>query len=139
MKEKVDRILNGESVDIAGDGANYYLSVLKDGDKYAVGFVGHDEIHSVYQLLDTKTIKASGNLLIALADELESRKRFKDDDDFYYVSVGGTVLRGFFKSDSTLHNCLIMTRNAFKTYKEAEINIHSVMDKYKELKDTGLV
>lgn len=38
MKEKVDRILNGEAVDIAENGATFYLSVSKYDDKYKVGF-----------------------------------------------------------------------------------------------------
>lgn len=78
MKEKVDRILNGEAVDIAGDGADYYLSVSKYDDKYKVGFVNPNYVEEYFTCLNTKTMRDAGNKLIELADELESRKRFKE-------------------------------------------------------------
>lgn len=139
MKEIVDRILNGEAVDIAGDDANYYLSVAKHNDKYKVGFVNPYYVIDHYQHLDTKELKEAGNLLLELADELESRKRFKDGDDLFFVNPKGIVIYLSFNGESATHLGLVMSGNAFKTKTEAEENRGEIMKKYQELRDRGLV
>ena len=139
MKEIVDRILNGEAVDIAGDGADYYLSVLQDNDKYKIGFVNPHYVIGSYQRLGTKQMRDAGKCLIALADELESQKKFSEGDEFYYIDADGTILRGFFKSNNAVYYSLVMFGNAFKTEVEAKANRKEIMAKFQELRDKGLV
>ena len=139
MKEIVDRILNGEAVDIAGDGADYYLSVAKHYDKYKIGFVNPNYVIDNYQRLETKQMKDAGNLLIELADELESRKKFKDGDDLFFVDPKGVVIYLSFDGGSATHLGLVMSGNAFKTRAEAEENKDAVLAKYQELRDKRLV
>ena len=51
MKEKVDRILDGEAVDIAEDDADYYLSVLINAGAHIVSFEEPDWVKRLNQAL----------------------------------------------------------------------------------------
>lgn len=139
MKGKVDKILNGEPVDIAGDGANYYLSVLQANDKYKVGFVNPNYIMDNYQRLDTKQMKEAGNLLITLADELESRKRLKEGDILCFIRPDGEIRKIIFFPNDAYHCGLLMSGNAFKTEAEAEAHKDDVLAKYQDLRDRELI
>lgn len=140
MKEIVDRILNGEAVDIAREDADYCLSVSQDGDKYKVGFINKRNMADYCPYLTAKTMKDAGNLLIELADELESRKKFRNDERIYYVQTDGNVgYFDYFVNTNSFHLSLIVMGNAFKTKAEAHDNIPVVMAKYQELRDKGLV
>lgn len=137
MKEIVDRILNGEAVNLAG--LIYNLSVLRGGKHYYVGFCSPEGIGKRSQILSTKDMKKAGNLLIALADELESRKRFKDGDEYFVVCPSGEIYNLIFSQKYAAHFALLAMGNAFKTREEAEENKDAVMAKYQELRDRGLV
>ena len=137
MKEMVDRILDGEAVNLAG--LIYNLSVLRGGKHYYVGFCLPEGIGKRSQILSTKDMKEAGNLLIELAKELESRKKFKDSDHFFFVSPKGDVLYFSFNSESATHLGLVMSGNAFKTRAEAEEHKEEIMAKFQELIDKGLV
>ena len=139
MKDKVDRILNGETVDITGDGADYYLSVLQDNDKYKIGFVNPNYVIDSYQRLGTKQMKEAGNLLIELANELESRRKFKAGDSVYYIRQDEEIRHIVFSLNNAYHYGLVMSGNAFKTKSEAEAHKDEVLAKYQELRDKGLV
>ena len=76
MKEKVDRILNGEAVDIAED-TNFSLAVEKDGGTYILTFGNPENPNEDYQEMDLRDIREAGELLIALHDELKERKKLK--------------------------------------------------------------
>lgn len=139
MKDKVDKILNGEVVDIAGDGADYYLSVAKHYDKYKIGFVNPNYVIDNYQRLETKQMKDAGNLLIKLADELESRKKFVDGDKCISICPDGNMYESYFNSNDSGYVARVAFGNVFKTWEEARKNKDAVMAKYQELKDRGLV
>ena len=143
MKDKVDRILNGEAVDIAGDGADYYLSVSKNSENYKIGFTCPDNIKRFYSPISLKSIKDAGERLIALADELaeelESRKKFKTNERIYYVRTNGEIHSVTFSESYSLHLSLLAMGNAFKTHEEAEAHKDEVLAKYQELRDKGLV
>lgn len=138
MKEIVDRILNGEAVEIARPDADYCLNVVQDKEKYRVIF-GPNNIGGYCLRLDAKTIKEVGELLSALADELESRKKFKSGDEFYYVRQNGEIRCIIFSLSNALHYSLILSGNAFKTKAEAHDNIPAVLAKYQGLRDRGLI
>lgn len=138
MKEIVDRILKGEAVDIAGDGAEYYLSVSKNYDTYNVGFVSPDYAEEYYTCLDEGTMKEAGRRLIKLAEELESRKKFRVGDRFFFIDETG-IIRDVGFGGATFHYALLLAGNAFKTKAEAEVNKRAVMLKYRELRNRGLV
>lgn len=137
MKDKVDRILNGEAVNLSG--LIYNLSVLRDDKHYYVGFCSPEGIGKRSQILSTRDMKEAGKYLIALADELESRKKFKDGDDLFFVLPVGGVFWTFFNSKNAEHLGLVMSGNAFKTRQEARDNVPTVLAKYQELRDKGLV
>nr|DAH64381.1 MAG TPA: hypothetical protein [Caudoviricetes sp.] len=139
MKEIVDRILNGEAVDIAGAKADYFLTVSKNGENYKIGFTYPENMKSFHSCVGLKSIREAGKLLIALADELESRKKFSEGYEFYYIDADGTILRGFFKSNNAVYYSLVMFGNAFKTEVEAKANRKEIMAKFQELRDRGLV
>lgn len=140
MKEKVDRILNGESVDIIGDGTNYYLSVLKQNAEYKmIGFISPKNIGGYgFHYDTTKTIREAGNLLIELAEELEIRKKFKDGEKFFRVDKTGSILEDRFYGTTRDYRFLLVG-NAFKTHEEAEEHKDEIMAKYQDLKDRGIV
>ena len=137
MKEIVDRILNGEAVNLAG--LIYNLSVLRGGKHYYVGFCSPEGIGKRSQILSTKDMKKAGNLLIALADELESRKKFKTNERIYYVRTNGEIHSVTFSESYSPHLSLLAMGNAFKTHEEAEAHIDEIMAKYQDLRDRGLV
>lgn len=139
MKEIVDRILNGDMVNIARDDANYYLTVAKYNDKYKVGFVNPYYVIDHYQHLDTKELKEAGNLLIELADELESRKKFKSGDICFFVCPDGSIFDSFISTNDGGFLARIAIGNCFKSRAEAEANKHAILAKYQELRDKGLV
>lgn len=138
MKEIVDRILNGEAVEIARLDADYCLNVVQDKEKYRVIF-GPNNIGEYYLRLDAKTIKEVGELLSALADELESRKKFKTNERIYYVRTNGEIHSVTFSESYSLHLSLLAMGNAFKTHEEADAHIDEIMAKYQDLRDRGLV
>lgn len=138
MKEIVDRILNGEAVDIAGDGAEYYLSVSKYEDKYNVGFVSPDYVEEYFTCLDTETMKEAGSRLIKLAEELESRKKFRVGDRFFFIDETG-VIRDVRFGGATFDYAVLLAGNAFKTREEAEAHKDEIMTKYQDLSNRGLV
>lgn len=126
-------------MDIAGDGANYYLSVSKYDDKYKVGFVSPNYVVEYFTCLNTEMMRDAGTRLIALADELESRKKFKTNERIYYVRANGEIFYLNFSDSYSLHLSLLAMGNAFKTHEEAEAHIDEIMAKYQELRDKGLV
>lgn len=139
MKNKVDRILNGGTVNIASD-PRYVLSVSKIKDWYRVGWVEPEHLEESFTLMSLETMRDVGNKLIALADELESRKKFRNDERIYYVQTDGNVgYFDYFVNTNSFHLSLIVMGNAFKTKAEAHDNIPVVMAKYQELRDKGLV
>ena len=139
MKEIVDRILNGEAVDIAKDGGDYYLNVLKDGNKYKIGFMSSLYNKEYGSRLTVEMIKEAGNKLIELADELESRKRFKEGDKLCFIRPDGEIRKIIFFPNDAYHCGLLMSGNAFKTIEEAEANKDAILAKYQDLRDRGLV
>lgn len=139
MKEKVDRILDGEAVDIAGDDADYYLSVLKDNDKYKVCFLSQDFVQHVSQLLSLKTLKEAGNYLIELANELEERTKFKAGDKVFIVRVDGGIFSLTFDDTDSGQLARVAMGVAFKSQEEALRNRDAVLAKYQALRDEGLV
>ena len=139
MKEIVDRILAGSVVDIAKDGGDYYLNVLKDGNKYKIGFMSSLHNKEYGSRLTVEMIKEAGNLLIKLADELENRKRFKDGDEYFVVCPSGEIYSLIFSQKYAAHFALLAMGNAFKTREEAEAHKDKIMAKYQELRDKGLV
>ena len=141
MKEIVDKLLAGKTVDIGKD-SKYYLSLKKekDFDGYKIGFVKPDSIDRLgFYYVTTKNIKEAGNKLIALADELESRKKFRTNEDVYYIRANGEICPFTFFESNSFHLSLLATGNAFKTIEEAEANKDAILAKYQELKDRGLI
>lgn len=135
MKEMVDQILSGEAVDIAGDGASYYLSVLLDGNKYKVGLTNPENIEDCFMRLNAKTMKEAGNLLIALADELESRTKFKLGDTCFFVEWNsGRVCPAEFDFSTTCF-ALLMSGNLFASRQEADKARNTVMEAYREARE----
>lgn len=139
MKEIADRILNGEAVDIAENGATFYLSVSKYDDKYKVGFVSPNYVEEYFTCLNTKTMRDAGNKLIELADELVSRKRFKEGDKLCFIRPDGKIRKIIFFPNDAYHCGLLMSGNAFKTEAEAEAHKDDVLAKYQDLRDRGLI
>lgn len=139
MKEIADRILNGETVNIAGD-HRYVLSVSKSKDWYRVGLVEPENLEDGSILMSPETMRDAGKRLFALADALERQKKFKNDERIYYVQTDGNIgcFDHFVKTNS-FHLSLIVMGNAFKTKAEAYDNIPAVLTKYQELRDKGLV
>lgn len=138
MKDKVDKILNGETVDIAGD-HRYVLSVSKSKDWYKVGCVKPENLEGGSTLMSIETMRDAGNRLLALADALERQKKFRDGDNLYAVTPIGGVFWASFNSGFAEHLGFVMSGNAFKTKEEACDNIPAVMAKYQDLRDRGLV
>lgn len=134
MKEKVDRILNGETVDIAGDGADYYLSVLQDNDKYKIGFVNPNYVIDSYQRLGTKQMKEAGNLLIELANELDSRKKFVDGDKCISICPDGNMYESYFNSNDSGYVARVAFGNVFKTWEEARKNVLKAVERDRPIK-----
>lgn len=139
MKDKVDKLLNGEAVDIAGDVDEFYISVLKGGCRYKVAFCSPDEINEDCQELSEIDIKEAGKYLIALADELESRKKFRTNEDVYYIRANGEIFPFIFVGSNSFHLSLLAIGNAFKTREEAEAHKDDVLAKFQYLRDQGLV
>lgn len=139
MEEKANRILNGEAVDIAEDGANYYLSVSKYDDKYKVGFVSPNYVAEYFTCLNTEMMRDAGTRLIALADELESRKKFKNGDICFFVCPNGSIYDSYISTNDGGHLARIAFGNCFKSREEAEKNKGAVLSKYQWLRDKGLV
>lgn len=139
MKEIVDRILNGEDVDIAGDRADYFLAVSRHGENYKIGFTYPENMKSFHSSISLKSMREAGKLLIALADELESRKKFKTNERIYYVRANGEIFYLNFSDSYSLHLSLLAMGNAFKTHEEAEAHIDEIIAKYQDLRDRGLV
>ena len=140
MKEMVDRLLDGKAVELTRENASFYLSVLKREEGYKIRLVFPEKLETHgYSYFTPRIMKEAGNLLIELAEELESRTKFKDEDDLFFVTPEGVVLYFSFDSKSASHLGLVMSGNAFKTRAEAEEHKEEVMAKYQELRDKGLV
>ena len=77
--------------------------------------------------------------MTALADELESRKKFKTNERIYYVRTNGEIHSVTFSESYSLHLSLLAMGNAFKTHEEAEAHVDEIMAKYQDLRDRGLV
>ena len=115
MKEMVDRILKGEDVDIAGDRADYFLTISQHGENYKIGFTYPENMKSFHSSISLKSIREAGKLLIALADELESRRKFKAGDSVYYIRQDEEIRHIVFSLNNAYHYGLVMSGNAFKT------------------------
>ena len=139
MKEKVDRILNGDIEELTSEG--FVFSILKDGDYIDIIPEAKEVVtsYSIRQKLTPKDMRELAGQLTELAEELESRKRFKNGDEIYFVTPKGSVFLANFNSSLVEHLGLVMSGNAFKTREEACDNIPAVMAKYQELRDKGLV
>ena len=140
MKEMVDKILNGETVDIADKGS-FYLSVRKyrDRNAFQVGLSTPSAIEERSQVLDVGNIRKAGTALIDLAYELESRAKFKNGDKCFSVKTDGRILDWSFDENDSGFLARLYMGNAFKTRAEAEEHKEEIMAKFKELKDKGLV
>lgn len=101
MKEIVDRILAGSVVDIAKDGGDYYLNVLKDGNKYKIGFMSSLHNKEYGSRLTVEMIKEAVERLIALSDELNARKKFKNGDKYFTVRPNGKIIDWYFDSSES--------------------------------------
>lgn len=139
MKEMVNRILNGEDVDIAGDRADYFLTVSQYGENYKIGFTYPDNMKSFHSSISLKSMREAGNLLIDLAEELESRTKFRDGDYLYFVRPNKDIFYVVFSTSSSFDLSLLAMGNAFKSREEAEAHKEEILAKYQELKDKGLV
>lgn len=142
MKEKVDRILNGEAVDIAENGASYYLSVVTNSykDEYKIAFIDPDKLDFVSSdYISIGAMRNAGKRLVALADELENRKRFNRGDHYFTVRPNGTVTDFIFSPSESGDMCRLYMGNAFKTKEEAEERKDEIVAKYQDLRDKGLV
>ena len=139
MKEKVDRILNGEAVDIARADAEYYLCALKAGDRYKISFESPGQSRDFRVVLDTKQMREAGKYLIALADELESRKKFKSGDRCVSICPDGSMYESYFNNNDSGYVARVAFGNVFKTWEEARANKDAILAKYQELRDKGLV
>ena len=139
MKEIVGRILNGEIEELTGEG--FVFSILKDKDYIDIIPEAKEVVtsYSVRQKLTPKDMRELAGQLTELAEELESRKKFSEGDEFYYIDADGTILRGFFKSNNAVYYSLVMFGNAFKTEAEAKANRKEIMEKYQDLRDRGLL
>lgn len=139
MKEMVDRILKGEDVDIAGDRADYFLTISQHGENYKIGFTYPENMKSFHSSISLKSIREAGKLLIALADELESRRKFKAGDSVYYIRQDEEIRHIVFSLNNAYHYGLVMSGNAFKTKSEAEAHKDEVLAKYQDLIDRELI
>lgn len=139
MKDKVDRILNGDAVDIARADAEYYLCALKAGERYKISFESPGLSRDFRVVLDTKQMREAGKYLIALADELESRKKFKSGDICFFVCPDGSIYDSFISTNDGGHLARIAIGNCFKSRVEAEAHKDDVLAKFQYLRDQGLV
>lgn len=139
MKEIVDRILNGDIEELTGEG--FVFSILKDGDYIDIIPEAKEVVtsYSIRQKLTPKDMREFARQLTELAEELESRKKFSEGDEFYYIDADETILRGFFKLNNAVYYSLVMSGNAFKTEVEAKANRKEIMAKFQDLRDRGLV
>ena len=77
--------------------------------------------------------------LTELAEELESRRKFKAGDSVYYIRQDEEIHHIVFSLNNAYHYGLVMSGNAFKTLEEAEAHKDEVLAKYQELRDRGLI
>lgn len=139
MKEIVDRILNGEIEELTGEG--FVFSILKDGD-YIDIIPESKEVSTSYstrQKLTPKDMRELAGQLTELAEELESRKKFKTNESIYYIRANGEIFPFTFFESNSFHLSLLATGNAFKTLEEAIKNKDAILAKYQDLRDQGLV
>lgn len=139
MKEIVNRLLNGDVVNIAGNRAVYYLSVLKSEDLYKVGFLSPEQVEDCHMRLNTKLMREAGDRLVKLADELDSRKKFADGDKCVSICPDGSMYESYFNNNDSGYVARVAFGNVFKTWEEARANKDAVLAKYQELRDRGLV
>lgn len=140
MKELVDRILNGEVVDVSGADSAYYLSVLKERSRFKIGFVAPSDLgdHASY-CVDTRSMRDAGKRLVILADELDRRMKFVDRCNVFIVTPSGDIAESYFDKTSAAHLADVAFGNIFRRRKEAEANKAAVLAKYKALEDEGLI
>lgn len=140
MKELVDRILNGDAVDVSSDYPAYYLSVLKEPSGFKIGFVAPSDLgDQVSYCVDTRVMRDAGKRLVSLADELDRRMKFVDRCKVFIVTPSGGIAEAYFDKTSSAHLADVAFGNMFKTRKEAEANKATVLAKYKALEDEGLI
>ena len=141
MKELVDRILNGDAVDITGTNATYYLSVAeRKVSGFKVGFVapsGLDGQGTCY--MTTRIMRDAGKRLVSLADELDRRTKFVDRCKVFIITPSGGIAEAYFDKTSAAHLADVAFGNIFRKRKEAEANKDAVLAKYKALEDEGLI
>ena len=94
---------------------------------------------SFHSSISLKSIREAGKLLIALADELESRRKFKAGDSVYYIRQDEEIRHIVFSLNNAYHYGLVMSGNAFKTKSEAEAHKDEVLAKYQDLIDRELI
>lgn len=139
MKEIVDRILNGEIEELTGEG--FVFSILKDGD-YIDIIPESKEVSTSYstrQKLTPKDMRELAGQLTELAEELECRKKFRTNEDVYYIRANGEIFPFIFVGSNSFHLSLLAIGNAFKTREEAEAHKDDVLAKFQDLRDQGLV
>lgn len=139
MKELVNRIFNGEVVDITSANSPYYISVTENISGFKVGFVAPSGLGGQGCYMSTNDMRDAGRRLVSLADELDRRMKFVDRCKVYIVTPSGGIAESYFDSTSSAHLADVAFGNIFKTHKEAEVNKAAVLAKYKALKDEGLV
>lgn len=139
MKEIVDRILNGEIEELTGEG--FVFSILKDGD-YIDIIPESKEVSTSYstrQKLTPKDMRELAGQLTELAEELERRKKFRTNEELYYIRANGEICPFIFFESNSFHLSLLAIGNAFKTRKEAEAHKDEIMAKHQDLRNRGLV
>lgn len=140
MKELVDRVLNGDVVDVSSDNPVYYLSVLKEPSGFKIGFVAPSDLagQDAY-CVDTRIMRDAGKRLVSLADELDRRTKFVDRCKVFIITPSGGIAEAYFDKTSSAHLADVAFGNIFRTRKEAEANKDAVLAKYKALEDEGLI
>ena len=144
MKELTEKILCGDTVDIARKSNNYCLSVMKDGAEYKVGFISPARFntargsHPGYAYLNRDDMRNVANLLIKLADELDKRTVFANGETVYFIWPDGEVGHLPF-SKSPYFLAMIAMGNLFKSHESAVANKEEVLAKFKKIEDGHLV
>lgn len=140
MKQLVDRILNGDAVDVSNDNPVYYLSVLKEPSGFKIGFVAPSDLGDQDSYcVDTRIMRDAGKRLVSLADELDRRVKFVDRCPVFIVTPSGDIAESYFNKTSAAHLADVAFGNIFRRRKEAEANKAAVLAKYKALEDEGLI
>lgn len=135
MKELVDKILEGGTVNIAGNKAGYYLAISKDKDGYKTSFVSPDPTMGQAVYLSEKSFGEIATLFMSLENELRNRKKFTKGEKYFVIRPNGMITGITFEPTDSGDMSRLYMGNAFKTEKEAEENKEAIMSKYKALED----